>query len=131
MTLSEFVLAFKALEKTTRGRCFYCGTQTARSGLSESSATFQTHDHVIPVSAEGTDMRSNRVVCCYRCNTLKANLPLREFKRRSGIPAFYAETLLGTRIDDLSDIETTEIRASSRPRSWRSAARRCPPPPFP
>jgi len=105
MTLIDFILAFKALEKETKGKCFYCGIQTERSGLKQSAQIFQTKDHVIPLSAKGGDRRANKVVCCAKCNKIKEDLTLHEFKRRSGILVFYAETLLGLRIDDLSDIE--------------------------
>jgi len=104
VTLSDFILAFKALEKETRGKCFYCGIQTERSGLRQSAAIFMTRDHVIPTSAKGGDRRANKVVCCRKCNSLKEDLTLQEFKQRSGITTFFAEGLLGVRIDDLDDI---------------------------
>jgi hypothetical protein len=109
MTLSDFILAFKALEKDTKGKCFYCGTQTERGGLKQSAAIFMTRDHVIPTSAKGGDRRANKVVCCRKCNNIKEDLTLHEFKRRSGIAVFFAETLLGHRIDDLSDIEEITV----------------------
>lgn len=109
MTLSDFILAFKALEKETRGKCFYCGVQTERGSLKQSAAIYQTRDHVIPVSAKGGERRANRVVCCRKCNTIKEDLTLHEFRRRSGIPVFYAESVLGCRIDDLSDIEAVTV----------------------
>jgi hypothetical protein len=106
MTLSEFILAFKALEKETKGRCFYCGVQTERSGLKPHNAIYQTRDHVIPISAKGWDRRANKVVCCRRCNSLKEDLTLIEFKRRMSLTVFYAEELLGARIEGLTDIES-------------------------
>ena len=109
MTLSDFILAFKALEKDTKGRCFYCGTQTERGGLKQSAAIYMTRDHVIPTSARGGDRRANKVVCCRSCNKIKEDLTLHEFKRRSGISVFFAEMLLGHRIDDLSDIEEITV----------------------
>ena len=109
MTLSDFILAFKALEKDTKGKCFYCGTQTERGGLKQSAAIFMTRDHVIPTSSKGGDRRANKVVCCRKCNNIKEDLTLHEFKRRSGIDVFFAEALLGYRIDDLSDIEEITV----------------------
>ena len=109
MTLSDFILAFKALEKETKGKCFYCGIQTERGGLKQSAAIFQTRDHVIPTSAKGGDRRANKVVCCRKCNNIKEDLTLHEFKRRSGITVFFVEALLGVRIDDLSDIEEITV----------------------
>jgi hypothetical protein len=106
MTLSEFILAWRELAPTTKGRCFYCGTQTGRSGLRQSNALFQTKDHVIPVSAK-TRMKlvaHNVVIACRKCNSKKEDLTMQEFKRRIGIQTFYAEEILGVRIDDLTDI---------------------------
>jgi HNH endonuclease len=108
MTLSDFILAFKALEKETLGKCFYCGIQTQKGGLKPSNAIFQTKDHVIPASAKGGDRRANRVVCCRSCNKIKEDLTLQEFKRRTGAMLFYSETLLNVRIADLEDIETID-----------------------
>lgn len=113
MTLSDFILAFKALEKETRGKCFYCGTQTQRGGHKPHHAVFQTHDHVIPRSALGSDLRTNRVVCCRKCNALKADLTLPEFKLIGKIQIFYAEELLGMRIEKLEDFETVTIQVLS------------------
>jgi len=75
-----------------------------KGGLKPSNALFMTRDHVIPVSAKGGDRRANKVVCCRKCNSLKEDLTLQEFKQRSGITTFFAEGLLGVRIDDLDDI---------------------------
>lgn len=118
MKLAEFILAFRARETETKGRCFYCGVQTHK-GAKESHAVFHTRDHVVPASVkqgDNADSRANRVVCCRRCNGLKEDLTLHEFKRRATIQTFYAETLLGIRIDDLEDIEeiTTKILAGRK-----------------
>src|SRR5258708_1733640 len=109
MKLSDFILAFRAWEKETKGKCFYCGVQTERGGLKQSAAIYMTKDHVIPTSAKGGDRRANKVVCCRACNKTKEDLTLHEFKRRSGIAVFYAEVLLGVRIDDLDDIEAVNF----------------------
>lgn len=109
MTLEELILAFREREKETKGKCFYCETQTEK-GVKESNSRFHTKDHVVPQSAKGPHIRANRVVCCRRCNDIKEDLTLHEFKRRSGILIFYAERLIGVRIDDLSDIEAVTVR---------------------
>lgn len=44
--------------------CMYCGTQFRESGLSR--------DHVVPLSAGGTDAWKNVVSACKRCNNHKA-----------------------------------------------------------
>ncbi len=77
--------------------------------MKQSAVIFQTRDHVIPTSAKGGDRRANKVVCCRKCNNIKEDLTLHEFKRRSGITLFFSESLLGQRIDDLSDIEEVTI----------------------
>lgn len=117
MKLAEFILAFRDRAAETKGKCFYCGVQTRRRAK-ESHAVFQTRDHVIPLSVglgDCPESRANRVVCCRRCNGLKEDLTLHEFKRRANL-TFYAETLLGIRIDDLEDIEeiTTRVLAGRK-----------------
>ena len=120
MTLSEFILAFRDLIKETKGKCFYCGNQTSKDGK-ENHAHFHTRDHVVPNSAGGGGGVANKVICCRKCNAVKEDLTLYEFKRRSGILTFYAETLLGVRIDDLTDIESVTAQIiSSRKIEGRS-----------
>jgi hypothetical protein len=106
MILIEFILAFREKAAELRGKCFYCGCQTQK-GVKESAAIFQTMDHVIPKSAasKGVDGHANRVVCCRKCNDLKEDLTLFEFKRRSGIVTFFCEQVLGVLIDELDDID--------------------------
>ena len=52
--------------------CYYCG-----KGLHLKNATL---DHVIPKSKGGVNAYSNLVACCLRCNKLKANLSVEEFR---------------------------------------------------
>lgn len=108
MTLEDFILAWRDREQETKGKCFYCGVQTHKHAK-ESHSVFHTRDHVVPRSALGRHSQANRVVCCRKCNGLKEDLTLHEFKRRSGIATFYSEQLLGVRIDDLSDIEEITV----------------------
>jgi hypothetical protein len=58
------------------------------------------------VSVEGWDrfVESRVVRCCRKCNAIKEDLTLQEFKLRSGIEEFFAERLLGQRIEVLDDI---------------------------
>lgn len=106
MTLTDFILLFREKAAEFKGRCFYCGVQTDK-GCKQSAALFQTMDHVIPKSAgtKHVDGHANRVVCCRKCNDLKEDLTLFEFKRRSGIVTFFAESELGVLIDELDDIQ--------------------------
>lgn len=113
MTLAEFVIAWRALAPVVRGKCFYCGKQTSKEGKPK-HAHYMTRDHVVPRSAihsgapENVRTRhGNRVICCRKCNSVKEDLTMQEFKRRSGMETFYAEEVLKVRIDDLSDI--TEV----------------------
>jgi HNH endonuclease len=112
MTLAEFILAWRALAPTVKGKCFYCGKQTSKDGKPH-HARFQTKDHVIPHSTRGDAVckttHGNRVICCWKCNHTKSDLSLFEFKQVSGIETFYAEEVLGLRIDTLSDIAEVNL----------------------
>lgn len=124
MTLCEFILAWRELAPVVRGRCFYCGKQTSKEGKPK-HAHFQTKDHVVPKSAKGDQKdrtrHSNRVICCRKCNAVKEDLTMHEFKRRSGMGTFYAEEILGVGIDDLSDIaEVTLFILNARKIDGRS-----------
>jgi hypothetical protein len=119
MTLAEFILTWRALDHVVRGRCFYCGVQTRRGGLKPSNAIFQTKDHVIPSSAEGCPRRANCVICCRRCNSMKDNLTMQEFRQLSGIAVFFAEKTLGLRVDDLDDIAEVTSFVMNRRRPGR------------
>src|SRR5271154_2144385 len=100
MILSELILAWRALAAEVKGKCFYCGQQTDK-GSTPSHPNFQTRDHVIPHCAKGRTLHTNRVICCRKCNSTKEDLTMAEFKCRSGIAVFYAEDVLGVRIEDL------------------------------
>jgi hypothetical protein len=114
MNLGDFILAYREKAAETKGRCFYCGKQTNKEGK-EHYANYQTKDHVVPLSAKGTHTFVNRVCCCRKCNDVKEDLTLFEFKERSGIETFFAETLLGVKIDDLTDIrEVTQNVLTNR-----------------
>ncbi len=51
--------------------CAYCG-----EAVTLETATF---DHVIPKSRGGSNARGNRVLCCKKCNWLKADRTAAEF----------------------------------------------------
>lgn len=107
-TLRDFILAFRSRAAETKGACFYCGRQTTKQAK-ETAAVFQTKDHVIPMSAIGKDSQGNRVICCRKCNSIKEDLTLFEFKRRSEIEEFYAEKLFGVKIENLLDIDEVTL----------------------
>jgi len=56
------------------GRCFYC-RRVLRPGA-------WSLDHVVPVARGGSDVFSNVVSCCLRCNSEKALTPADEFLRQ-------------------------------------------------
>jgi len=68
----------------TGGRCWYCGVQT------NPFRDFQV-DHVIPVSAFGTNDVENLVPSCRKCNHVKANLSLEEFREWQSVELFWFE----------------------------------------
>lgn len=55
------------------GKCGYCG---------EDMGEYPTIDHKKPKSDGGTDDSTNTLPCCIRCNNLKANLSLSQFRRQ-------------------------------------------------
>jgi 5-methylcytosine-specific restriction endonuclease McrA len=59
--------------RKTSGRCWYCGLQTV---------PWQDFcvDHVIPKSNGGSDESKNLVPCCLRCNIIKKNNSISEFR---------------------------------------------------
>lgn len=64
---------WRALVKSTGGRCEYCGVQTSivfKGGVFKSPRK-QVKDHRTPVAAGGSDAISNLAVVCYQCNALK------------------------------------------------------------
>lgn len=73
-----------------RGHCKYCyEILTAK--------TF-TIDHIVPVSAGGTDEFKNLVACCKYCNKFKGSQPLsREMKDEMWMMAFRRHTHNGDR----------------------------------
>ena len=61
------------------GKCHYCHH---RMTLDFNFLCSATRDHVIPRSKGGPDHHSNIVCACLRCNQLKANMSVEEFKRK-------------------------------------------------
>ncbi len=105
MKLIDFIEAFREQAPILKGKCFYCGVQTNKS-CKPHNALYQTKDHVIPISIKNwTQFGYCKVRCCRKCNSIKEDLTLFEFKRRSGITEFFAETHLGVKIENLEDIE--------------------------
>ncbi len=56
-------------QKTSAGKCWYCGGKTAFKDL--------TMDHLVPLARGGKSTRENIVPSCKSCNTIKKSmLPL-------------------------------------------------------
>ncbi len=56
-------------QKTSAGKCWYCGRKTAFKDL--------TMDHLVPLARGGKSSRENIVPSCKSCNTIKKSmLPL-------------------------------------------------------
>lgn len=107
MTLNEFIKTYRATPASGRGKCFYCGVQTQKHDAKPHHAVYQTKDHVIPASVKGWDVfvESRVVCCCRRCNSIKADFTLQEFKILSNMQEFWAETAVGVGIESLDDLE--------------------------
>jgi hypothetical protein len=121
MRLNDFLQAFRALDPVLEGKCFYCGVQTNKR-CKPHNALYQTKDHVIPVSCKGWEayVESRCIRCCRKCNSIKEDLTLFEFKRRAKIDIFFAETLLDVRIENLEDIHVvTDFVMATRRKEGR------------
>ena len=56
-------------QKTSSGKCFYCGKQVAYKNI--------TMDHIVPLGRGGKSTKDNLVPSCKQCNTNKKSmLPL-------------------------------------------------------
>ena len=58
--------------------CVYCGTKLQQP-------EDRTVDHVVPIADGGTDRKSNLVISCRACNTVKSDMSAEEFMYRSGL----------------------------------------------
>lgn len=65
----------RKLVKAFSGKCHYCGIEVAykKSTLSTASNA-ATRDHVVPISAGGTNAKHNIVLACLACNQNKADV---------------------------------------------------------
>lgn len=64
------------------GRCCYCGEPVLMDTESRLDPRYGTTDHVVPRAAGGSDRESNKVLACYRCNSLKGDMALVVFLAR-------------------------------------------------
>ena len=65
-------------------RCFYCGNPVYEGAIDDASCA--TKDHLFPISRGGVDFIWNIVVACLRCNRLKGDRTVEEFREaRPGI----------------------------------------------
>jgi hypothetical protein len=64
--------------------CFYCGAKLNSRKETKRNPCYafaHTIDHVIPKARNGSDSKCNKVNCCFRCNSAKADLTLEEFRQ--------------------------------------------------
>lgn len=68
-------------------KCFYCDVDlvsgkdpSVRRGGGGDIPNSATIDHIRPLSRQGLWEKSNIVSCCLRCNRLKSNLDLNEYR---------------------------------------------------
>lgn len=81
----------------TNGRCYYCGCKMTDKQSDIQSSTpppnYLTVDHFIPVSKGGIKSSENRVPSCKKCNEIKDNLLIEEFRKASKKKIFYFEKM--------------------------------------
>ena len=69
--------------------------------------------------------RGQTVRCCRRCNSIKDDRTLAEFKAQASVEEFFCEALLGVRmefLDDFAEVEKAVLssrRESRKPRQCR------------
>jgi hypothetical protein len=90
-------------------RCFYCAEPVQRNSPDPNHEA--TKDHMVPISRGGVDYIANIVPACRRCNELKGNKTIEEFRAE--------------RVWVQSQKSTEDIRCESRPsdshRDWELA----------
>jgi hypothetical protein len=89
---------FFRVMKRSGGRCWYCGLKIFPNTASASPVNNVTIDHLIPVSAGGSDDLDNLVACCRTCNSAKCDRDLEWFRhvvaiRVIGMPLFTREQI--------------------------------------
>lgn len=74
--------------KSTRDECFYCDEKLYDRAtyppplLKAIGGSYPTKDHIYPSSKGGKNCSGNRVWCCHKCNQLKGNCTLKQFKNK-------------------------------------------------
>lgn len=66
----------RKIERGKSNRCFYCGLDLRRPGVSAGV------DHLVPLLRGGEDNACNRVPACGSCRQVKGSLTLDEFRER-------------------------------------------------
>ena len=72
------VVSLAALFDAQAGRCGYCGVAMTKRAHRGNSVT---RDHRVPKVAGGSNLRSNLLGACRRCNEIKGDRSEREFRR--------------------------------------------------
>lgn len=70
----------KRMMNSSNGKCFYCLVEMVPGrGAQNDPDNVMTVDHLIPRSEGGLDVASNLVVCCRKCNLLRATKKIKDF----------------------------------------------------
>jgi hypothetical protein len=59
--------------------CYYCFREIVQIKAQFRPKNAKTIDHFIPLDKGGTNFQYNIVICCYQCNSIKANMLPGEF----------------------------------------------------
>lgn len=98
--------------------CFYCGEPIKRGSADPDHEA--TKDHMVPISRGGVDFIVNIVPACLRCNLLKGNKTVEEFKverawvvaeKSTGITRYAAKTNNPQARNPIAELPTVEIAA--------------------
>lgn len=96
---SAICFSRKWLVKRDNSTCQYCSLKLTASQI--------TIDHVIPRSRGGGTCFENCVVCCHKCNSIKANQTPEEANmkllRKPIVPNYYSLSLLSSNFEYWSD----------------------------
>jgi len=84
-----------------RHRCFYC-----RQPLLPGEWTL---DHVVPIARGGSDLASNLVACCTRCNWAKGHSPAPDFLRSLRLKKVLTPSQLRSRLRHLRTFRGSEL----------------------
>lgn len=72
----------KDLRKEQGNRCAYCKQMMiSKASSSRERPYVATVDHIVPLSAGGTNDRTNLAAACERCNAEKSSMPAEDYRQ--------------------------------------------------